>query len=129
MEIVFKVIGVAVITIISTLVVKQTKPEIAILVGLAGSVIIFIYLIDLIEQAVGIFSYVLESTKLNSELFVVLLKMIGIGYITEFSANICIDSGNSSVASKILLAGKLTIFILAIPIIKSLIDMIVSIMP
>ena len=129
MEIIFKVIGIALITTITTLVVKQTKPEMAMLIGVSGSIILFIYIVDLIEQVFGIFSYMLDATKINSELFVILLKIIGIGYITEFSANICNDSNSASMASKILLAGKLTIFILAIPIIKSLIDMIVSILP
>ena len=129
LEIIFKVIGIALITTITTLVVKQTKPEMAMLIGVSGSIILFIYIVDLIEQVFGIFSYMLDATKINSELFVILLKIIGIGYITEFSANICNDSNSASMASKILLAGKLTIFILAIPIIKSLIDMIVSILP
>ena len=124
-----KVIGLAFVVIVAVTVVKQTKPEFAVLVGVAGSILIFFYIIDLLEQAFGIFSYILENTGLNSELFVILLKIIGIGYLTEFSANICADSGNNAVASKILLAGKLVIFVLAIPVIKSLIDIIVSIMP
>lgn len=129
MVVIFKLIGLALIIIVAVLVVKQTKPEMAVLVGVAGSIIFFFYIIDLLEQAFGVFSYILDKTGLNSELFIVLLKIIGVGYLTEFSANICSDSGNSAVASKILLAGKLVIFILAIPIIKSLIDIIVSIMP
>ena len=124
-----KIIGLAFVVIVAVTVVKQTKPEFAVLVGVAGSILIFFYIIDLLEQAFGIFSYILENTGLNSELFVILLKIIGIGYLTEFSANICADSGNNAVASKILLAGKLVIFVLAIPVIKSLIDIIVSIMP
>lgn len=124
-----KVIGLAFVVIVAVTVVKQTKPEFAVLVGVAGSILIFFYIIGLLEQAFGIFSYILENTGLNSELFVILLKIIGIGYLTEFSANICSDSGNNAVASKILLAGKLVIFVLAIPVIKSLIDIIVSIMP
>ncbi len=124
-----KVIGLAFVVIVAVTVVKQTKPEFAVLVGVAGSILIFFYIIDLLEQAFGIFSYILENTGLNSELFVILLKIIGIGYLTEFSANICADSGNNAVASKILLAGKLVIFVMAIPVIKSLIDIIVSIMP
>ena len=124
-----KIIGLAFVVIVTVTVVKQTKPEFAVLVGVAGSILIFFYIIDLLEQAFGIFSYILENTGLNSELFVILLKIIGIGYLTEFSANICADSGNNAVASKILLAGKLVIFVLAIPVIKSLIDIIVSIMP
>lgn len=129
MEIIFKIIGLALIITVAVIVVKQTKPELAMLVGVAGSILLFFYIIDLLEQVFGIFSYVLESTNLDSELFIVLLKIIGVGYLTEFSANICSDSGNSAVASKIMLAGKLVIFILAIPIIKSLIDIIVGIMP
>ncbi len=129
MEVIFKIIGLALIITVAVIVVKQTKPELAMLVGVAGSILLFFYIIDLLEQAFGVFSYILESTNLDSELFVILLKIIGVGYITEFSSNLCADSGNSAVASKILLAGKLVIFVLAIPIITSLIDIIVSIMP
>lgn len=129
MVIIFKIIGLALVVVVAVMVVKQTKPEIALLVGVAGSILIFFYIIDLLEQAFGVFSYVLDVTGLNSELFIVLLKIIGVGYLTEFSANLCTDSGNSAIASKIMLAGKLVIFVLAIPIIKSLIDIIVSIMP
>ena len=129
MEVIFKIIGLALIITVAVIVVKQTKPELAMLVGVAGSVLLFFYIIDLLEQVFGIFSYVLESTNLDSELFIILLKIVGVGYLTEFSANICADSGNSAIAGKILLAGKLVIFVLAIPIIKSLIDIIVGIMP
>ena len=128
MEVVFKIIGLALVIVVAVIVVKQTKPELALLVGLAGSVVMFFYIIDMLEQAFGVFSFILESTKLDAELFVVLLKIVGIGYLTEFAANICNDSGNSSVASKIMLAGKLAIFILAIPIIKNIIEILASIM-
>ncbi len=126
---IFKVIGLALIIVVAVIVVKQTKPELALLVGVAGGVILFFYIIDLLEQVYGVFTYILDSTGLNSELFIVLLKIVGIGYLTEFSANICADSGNNAIASKVMLAGKLIIFVLAIPIIKSLIDIIVGIMP
>lgn len=128
MEIIFKIIGLALIITIAVIVVKQVKPELAVLVGVAGSVIMFFYIIDMLEQVYGVFTFILESTKLDSELFIILLKIVGIGYLTEFGANICSDSGNSSVASKIMLAGKLAIFILAVPIIKNLIEIIASIM-
>lgn len=128
MEVIFKIIGLALVIVVAVIVVKQTKPELALLVGLAGSVVMFFYIIDMLEQAFGVFSFILESTKLDAELFVVLLKIVGIGYLTEFAANICNDSGNSSVASKIMLAGKLAIFILAIPIIKNIIEILASIM-
>ena len=129
MEIIFKIIGISLITTISVLLTKPTKPDIAMIVGLAGGVFVFFYIIDLIEDVFGLFEYIMEITNLDSKLFTLLIKMIGVGYITEFSANLCKDSGNSAMAAKLLLAGKLVIFVMAIPIITSLIELIVSIMP
>ena len=116
-------------TTIAVLILKPNKPDVAIVVGVAGSVCVFLYIIDLIEEVLGLFSYVMEITKLDSKLFTLLVKIVGVGYITEFSANLCQDGGNSTMSSKILLAGKLVIFVMSIPIITSLIDLIVGLMP
>ena len=128
-EEIFKIIGISLITTISILVVKPTKPDIALVLGVAGSIIVFFYIVDLLESVLGLFEYIMEVTNLDSVIFTLLIKIIGVGYITEFSAHICQDSGNSTMASKLLLAGKLVIFVMAIPIITSLIELIVSIMP
>lgn len=128
MDVIFKILGLAIVVTIAIIVVRQTKPELAVLVGVAGSVVLFFYILDMLNQVFGVFEYILDSTSLDPELFVVLLKIVGIGYLTEFGANICSDSGNSAVASKILLAGKLAIFVLSIPIVKSLIEILAGIM-
>ena len=125
---IFKIIGLALITTIGVIIVKQIKPEIAIFVGLAGSIIIFLYIINLLEQVFDLFNYILDATNINGEMFAILLKIVGVGYITEISANICADSGNSAVASKVQLAGKLVIFVLAIPIITNLVEMITALL-
>ena len=129
MEIIFKIIGISLLTTIGVLILKPTKPDFAMIVGLSGGILVFLCIVDLLSQVFGLFEYVMQSTKLNSEMFALLIKIVGVGYITEFSANICNDSGNSALASKILLAGKLVIFVMAIPIITSLVELIVSIMP
>lgn len=129
MEEIFKIIGISLVTTISVLIVKPSKPDIAMVLGVAGSIIVFFYIVDLLEQIFGLFEYIMQTTKLDSEIFILLIKIVGVGYITEFSSHICADSGSSALASKILLAGKLVIFVMAIPIITSLIELIVSIMP
>ena len=121
-----KVIGLAFVVVVAVIVVKQVKPEIAVLVGVAGSILIFFYIIDLLEQVFGVFSYILDSTGPNSELFIILLKIIRIGYLTEFSASLCADSGNSSIADKIMLGGKVVILVLALPIFTSILNIILG---
>ncbi len=123
---IFKVLSIALILIIAILIVKQTKPEFASILLVAGGVIISFLIVDMLEDVFGVFSKILEATHIDTELFVILLKIVGIGYFTEFGASICNDSGNSSIALKLQLAGKLTIFVMSIPIISKLIDLLVE---
>ena len=59
-------------------------------------------------------------------MFTTLLKIIGVGYLIEFAASICNDSGNSSIADKIILSGKLIIFALSLPIITNLFNLVME---
>ena len=54
------------------------------------------------------------------------MLIVGIGYLTEFGANICQDNGNSSLADKILLAGKVIILCFALPIVNSMLNVIMG---
>ena len=117
------------ITSIVNLVVKQVKPEIAIVITITGSLVMLLMLVEMLSAITGVFDILVNKTGIDKELFTSILKIIGIGYITEFSSNICIDSGNTTILDKILLLGKITILVLALPIITALVDIIVSIMP
>lgn len=121
-----KVIVIGVLISILTIFFKQIKPEYSMLCLIIGSVILIIYIINSITPIFSFFSVIVEKTGIDREMFITLLKIIGVGYLIEFSASMCIDSGNSSIADKIVLAGKLMIFILSLPIITSLFDMIME---
>jgi len=127
MEII-KIIAIGIITTIAIMIVKPSKPEIAVLIGLAGSILIFISIVDMISVVLGTFSEIVDKTGVDSDLFGTLLKIIGVGYLTEFSASICADSGNSAISEKILFGGKIVILILAIPIFMSIVDIIASLL-
>ena len=71
---------------------------------------------DFISDLYGRLSY-------GKEYFPIILKVLGIAYITEFAVAICNDAGEKSIGSKIELAGKIAIFFAAIPIFVSLLDL------
>ena len=54
------------------------------------------------------------------------MKIVGLGYITEFAADLAEESGNKSVAGKIILGGKIALCTQALPVIKNLINAILS---
>ena len=56
-------------------------------------------------------------------------RIVGIAYIAEFGAQVCKDAGENSIASKIELAGKVIILVLAVPILIALMELIIEIIP
>ena len=126
---IFRIIGVGLATAITALIVKQVKPEIAVIVGLCGGVIMILMLVDGATNIISVFNSLISKSGVSSGVFSAVLKIIGIGYITEFSASLCGDAGATSVANKILLAGKILILISALPIVTNLIDIIAELLP
>lgn len=121
-----KVVAVGLVTVVATIIVKQVKPEIAMLITLTGSILIIILSIQMLQGVFGSFMNIFNKTGVSSSLFVPVLKIIGIGYLCEFGANLCIDGGCNSIADKILFCGKITILIIALPIINSVIDIVLE---
>lgn len=128
MDILVKIIGIALITTIAVIIIKQLKPELAVAVGLAGSIIIVIIIVNMLGNVMNIFDGIVSKTGVDKELFTVVLKIIGVGYLTEFAANICSDAGVNSIADKIMLAGKVIIMIMALPIVNNLLDIVYGLM-
>ena len=125
MEIV-KVVAVGLITVVASIIIKQVKPEIAMLITLAGSVVIIMLTVQMLQGVFGSFMSIFNKTGVSNSLFVPVLKIIGIGYLCEFGANLFIDGGCNSIADKILFCGKITILIIALPIINSVIDVVLE---
>ena len=124
-----KIIGVALMTTFSVLILKQSHPEIAVLVSVAGGIIILLMFVQSLSGVIANITSIVSRTGIRSEVFSALLKIIGIGYLTEFAAGVCKDAGNESMAQKVLLAGKVIILVLSLPIVNNLIDIVVGILP
>jgi len=127
MEIV-RIILVGIITCVASVILKNIKPELSLLVSLSGGIVILIMIINSLTSVISAFSSVVSKTNINTQLFSSILKIVGIGYLTEFGANICQDSGNGSLADKILLAGKVIILCFALPIVNSMLNVVIGLL-
>lgn len=123
-----KIIGVGLVTAIAALILKSSKPELAFAVTIAGGVIILIFALDMLGASLRIFTDIAEKTGIDQFLVKIILKIVAIGYLVEFSAGIVEDFGSKSIADKLVLAGKIIIFTVSIPIIQSLITLIGNIL-
>ena len=125
---VFKIIVIAIIGCISFLLLKQVKPEFCIYILIGTGVIIVLEVFGYLTSIISVFENLSNISGIDSDLLKIILKIVGIGYIIEFASSLCIDSGLTSIASKIQFAGKIIILFIALPIINSLIEIIIEIL-
>ena len=124
-----QIIGLGIVVTILTLVIRQQRPELALLLSLGLSVMIFLLVAGKISLILELFNELANRANVNHLYLHTVLKIIGIAYISEFGAQICRDAGESAVAGKIELAGKIFILVLAVPIIAVVLDTIAKLLP
>ncbi|MBQ8374634.1 MAG: hypothetical protein IJX98_03535 [Clostridia bacterium] len=120
---IIKIIGAAFLTAVTTIVLKNTKPELSFAVTVAGIIVILLFLVDMLKGSLGVLTSITEITGVDNGLIRILLKIVGVGYLTEFSAGVLNDFGSNSVADKVVLGGKLTVLLLSLPIVESLLTL------
>lgn len=82
----------------------------------------------MLGASLRIFTDHCRKDGIDQSLVKIILKIVAIGYLVEFSAGIVEDFGSKSIADKLVLAGKIIIFTVSIPIIQSLITLIGNIL-
>ncbi len=126
---IMQIVGLGIIATILIVVLKQTKPEFAILLSIATGVIIFILIVPQLVYVVDTISGLSSRANVDISYFNTIVKIIGMAYLVEFASQISRDAGQDSIAMKIELGGKILIMVLAIPILLALMDLIIKILP
>lgn len=120
---------IGIIAVILSAILKSQRPELALQVSIATGLLIFIVIAIKLSAVIEFIQTFSKKADIDSSYITILLKIVGIAYIAEFAAEVCKDANETSIASKIELAGKVTIVILSVPIISSLLDMVIKLMP
>lgn len=126
---IFQIVAFAIVASLLTIILKEQKGSIAFFLILFTGIVIFLILIQQIAQVFSLLEYIAQKANVNGMYVETILKIIGIAYIAEFGAQITRDAGLGSVASKIELAGKVFILVLAVPILTAVIETILGFIP
>ncbi len=123
---IFKLVGIAIIGIVVVILLRTSKPEYAVFATIATGVVMVVTMLSTLQDVVLEFDNLVKKSGLDDGVFSVVLKIIGIGYLTEYSSSIAEDAGCASIASKLQFGGKIVIFLMSISIVKSLVDVVSS---
>ena len=126
---IIKIIGIGLIALVIAIILKQYRPEYAIYVSIVAGVLILILTMEKFSGIINLLKSISEKTYINKQFLGILLKITGIAIITEFAVSICSDAGEKAIASKIEIGSKVIIIAMSIPIITSLLEVIIEILP
>lgn len=126
---IIKIIGIALIALIIIILLKQYKPEFAIYISLLTGVLIILLVMDQLSEIISLLQSLATKASINSSFLSLLLKITGIAFLAEFAVSVCKDAGEGAIASKIEIGSKIIIIAMSIPIISSLLEIILKILP
>ena len=126
---IIKIIGVGLIALIIIIIVKQYRPEFTMYVSVAAGIIILLLVMDKLSSIIDLLTNLANKTSVNNEFIFLLIKITGIAILTEFASSVCKDSGETAIASKVDMGGKIIIIATSIPIIASLLETILKVLP
>ena len=126
---IIKIIGVGLIALIIIIIVKQYRPEFTMYVSVAAGIIILLLVMDKLSSIIDLLTNLANKTSINNEFIFLLIKITGIAILTEFASSVCKDSGETAIASKVDMGGKIIRIAMSIPIISSLLETILKVLP
>jgi len=124
-----KIIGIGIIALIITIILKQYKKEYALYTFIIAGIFILLISLSQISGVINLLKDISSRANINSQFLGIILKITGIAILTEFAVSICQDSGESAIASKIDIGGKVIIISLSLPIISALLETILGVLP
>ncbi len=95
MEII-KIVSIGIIGVILIILLKQYRPEFSIYISLLIGVFILVLVMDKLTGIIELIKSISNKANINNQFILILLKMTGIAFLSEFAVSICKDSRRRS---------------------------------
>jgi len=126
---VIKIIAIALVAVVLIILLKQYKPEFALYISLLTGILILILVMDKLTGIIQLIESISNKANINNQFIAILIKITGIAFLSEFAVSICKDAGETAISNKIEIGTKIIIISMSIPIISSLLEIVLKILP
>ncbi len=116
---ILKIIMVALAGVTAASLVKSVRAEVSVYIALATGIILLIMIFSSLTDLFGYFEAVYSKVEYGREYFPVIIKVLVIAYLSDFTAQLCRDAGQAAIGAKVELAGKVMIFLISVPVLAS----------
>lgn len=115
------IIGIGICGFAVSLLLKQLNPNMAIFVTSACTIVLTVFAFGYFRPVISFFTDISQRSS-AAPYAAVMLKLLAIGALTSVAADICLDSGEHAIASRIELLGKGAAAITVLPVLEKLIE-------
>lgn len=110
------VCGAAVAASLLAVILKKQGMEYSFILTICAVTMIFVYILSSIVVSVDYIKGIFDRTEINKSYLTILLKCIGICFITEFTCDCCKDASQQALSGTVLLCGRISVLITALPL-------------
>lgn len=125
---IWQIVGLCVCSAILSVMLKGYRAEYAFMIGMVCTAAVMFMMAPKILEIINQANNLALKSGLEISFFEPVIKVMGVAYISQMGAELCRDSGENAIATKIELAGKVIICAMALPIVSGLFDVITNIM-
>lgn len=111
------------------MVVRAQQPQMASLCAVAAGLMLVGLVLGQLGDVQALFARLTAMAGLQEGYLQTLLKALGVSYASELASQVCTDLGEGGLAVKVALAGKLCVFALTAPLIMTVLEMILELVP
>ena len=115
-----KICVIALITILLSVIIKQRSPEFSMIINISGGVLILFFCFEFLSEILTYYIDLGSMINIDDGVLKIALKILSIGFLSEFMSDLAIDFGNTAIASKIIFGGKIVICLVTLPVLKEL---------
>lgn len=123
-----KIVGIGLLAGMLINLLRQQRPELALQLAVATGAMIAMVLLSKVMQVVEVLQTLGARASIDQAHLGTVLKIIGIAYVSDFGSQVLQDAGEKSVATKVEMAGKVLIMLLAVPIILAILETVLRLM-
>ena len=126
---VMQLIGISIISTVICLIIKKDRPEIAMFISILTGVVIMMAVVFKLNFIIDAIDNLANRANIPTMYITLIIKLIGIAYLLEFAIQLCKDCGEGAIASKLEFGGKIIVMTMSFPILLSIIEMVLDIIP
>ena len=123
-----KIVSGVLIAVVLTLALSGHRKDIAVLIAITAAIMTMAAALVIFEPVIDFFQHLQLLGNLDSNLFRILLKSVGIALLAEIASLICIDTGNATLGKSLQILASATILYISIPLFERLIELVESVL-